>query len=248
MTRITNPADLAALREGGKILAQTLQATAAAVVAGVTTKELDTIAEDSILKRGGKPAFKGYQGFPATLCTSVNDQVVHGIPGNRVLKEGDIIGLDCGVFYKGFFTDAAITVPVGRVKKQARELIAVTEASFAVAMKSIHAGATTGDIGAAVQTYVEAHGFGVVRALVGHGVGKAVHEEPKVPNYGAAGSGAQLTEGLVIAVEPMVTAGHFDVKTAPDHWTVETMDGSLASHYEHTVVVTKAGVEIITQL
>jgi methionyl aminopeptidase len=248
MTKITSAADLAALREGGKILAQTLQLLAAKALPGTRAATLDALAEETIRAAGGEPAFKGYQGFPATVCISINSEVVHGIPGKKVFHEGDIVGLDCGVRYKGFVTDATVTVGVGKISKAARKLIDATEQSFWGAANIIKAGVHTGDIGHAVQTYVEARGYGVVRALVGHGVGKQVHEDPKVPNYGEPGSGSMLQEGVVIALEPMVTAGHWDVRTAPDGWSIATVDGSLASHYEHTLVVTADGCEIVTKL
>lgn len=246
MMRVKTPQEIATLREGGKILAQTLQIVSKAAVPGARAAALDALAEKTIRAAGGLPAFKNFEGFPSTLCISMNNEVVHGIPGDKVFQEGDIVGIDCGVQYKELFTDAAITVGIGKISKDAKKLIAVTEQSFREALKVIKAGATTGDIGHAVQTYVEAHGYGVIRALVGHGVGHAVHEEPRVPNYGQPGTGAALPVGLVIAVEPMVSAGHWQVQTAPDKWTVITADGSLASHYEHTLVVTEHGYEILT--
>lgn len=248
MTKLTTPSDLADLRDGGRILAQTLQLLAEKAVPGTRAALLDALAEETIRAAGGEPAFKGYQGFPATLCVSVNSEVVHGIPGDKVLRAGDVVGLDCGVRYKGFVTDATITVGVGKVSKAARKLIEATEQSLWEAVKVIRAGVRTGDIGHAVQSYVEARGYGVVRALVGHGVGKQVHEDPKVPNYGEAGTGTVLPVGAVIALEPMVTAGHWDVRTAPDGWSVVTVDGSLASHFEHTLVVTAEGCDIVTKL
>lgn len=248
MTVLTTPNDLAALRDGGKILAKTLQLVASNAKPGTRAAHLDALAEDTIRAAGGEPAFKGYQGFPATLCVSINSEVVHGIPGDKVLREGDVVGLDCGVRYKGFITDATVTVGVGKVSKAARKLIQATEQSLWEAVKLIRAGVRTGDIGSAVQSYIEAYGYGVVRALVGHGVGKQVHEDPKVPNYGTAGTGTVLPAGAVIALEPMVTAGHWDVRTAPDGWSVITVDGSLAAHYEHTLIVTEQGCEIVTQL
>ncbi len=248
MTILKAAKDLAALREGGAILARTLAAVAAAAVPGATPLALDALAEKTIREAGGEPAFKGYQGFPATLCVSVNTAVVHGIPTAKPLADGDVVGLDCGVRYKGYITDAAVTVGVGTLRRKARRLIEVTEKAFWIAHQVIRAGVRTGDVGHAVQTYVEAQGFSVVRALVGHGVGEHVHEDPKVPNYGSPGSGALLPEGIVIAVEPMVTAGHYDVTTATDGWTVQTADHSLAAHYEHTLVVTATGAEVVTAL
>lgn len=248
MTKLTSATDLAALRAGGKILAQTLQLLSEKALPGTKASFLDALAEETIRTAGGEPAFKGYQGFPATVCISINSEVVHGIPGDKVLRDGDVVGLDCGVRYKGFVTDATVTVGVGKISKAARKLIDATEQSLWEAVKIIRAGVHTGDIGHAVQTFVEARGYGVVRALVGHGVGKQVHEDPKVPNYGEAGTGTILPAGVVIALEPMVTAGHWDVRTAPDGWSVVTVDGSIAAHYEHTLVVTEDGCEIITKL
>jgi methionyl aminopeptidase len=248
MTKISSATDLAALREGGRILAQTLQLLAKQALPGTTAASLDALAEATIRAAGGEPAFKGYQGFPATICVSINSEVVHGIPGEKILRDGDVVGLDCGVRYRGFVTDATVTVGVGKVSKAARKLIDATEQSFWEAVKVIRAGVRTGDVGRAVQAYVEARGYGVVRALVGHGVGKQVHEDPRVPNYGESGTGTVLPEGVVIALEPMITAGHWDVRTAADGWSVLTADGSLAAHYEHTLVVTADGCEIVTKL
>lgn len=246
MMRVKTPQEIATLREGGKILAHTLQILLKAAGPGARAADLDALAEKTIRETGGIPAFKNFEGFPSTLCISMNSEVVHGIPGDKVFQEGDIVGIDCGVQYNGLFTDAAITVGIGKISKDAKKLITITEQSFREALKVIKAGATTGDIGHAVQAYVEAHGYGVIRALVGHGVGHAVHEEPRVPNYGQPGTGAAMPIGLVIAVEPMVSAGHWQVQTAPDKWTVITADGSLAAHYEHTLVVTENGYEILT--
>ena len=246
MTILTEAADLAALREGGAILARALERVARAAQPGVTPAALDALAEQTIREAGGEPAFKGYQGFPATLCVSVNAAVVHGIPTDTPLQEGDVVGLDCGVTFKGLVTDAARTVGVGKLHRKSRRLIEVTEKAFWLAHQVMRAGARTGDIGHAVQSYVEAQGFGVVRALVGHGVGRHVHEDPKVPNYGTRGTGTVLPEGAVIAVEPMVTIGSYDVLTAADGWTVRTADESLAAHYEHTVVITATGADVVT--
>jgi len=246
MMRVKTAAEIATLREGGQILARVLALVAKAAVPGAKAADLDALAERTIRAAGGIPAFKNFEGFPATLCVSVNREVVHGLPGDKVLQEGDIVGLDCGVRYGDLFTDAAITVGVGKISKDAKKLISVTEQAFREALKVIKAGATTGDIGHAVQTYVEQHGFNVIRALVGHGVGHAVHEDPKVPNYGQPGTGTALPAGLVIAVEPMVAAGHWQVQTALDKWTVMTADGGLAAHYEHTLVVTDHGYDILT--
>lgn len=246
MIRLKKPEEIVILKEGGSILAQTLKAVAVEVKPGVRAADLDALAEKFIRAAGALPAFKGYQGFPATLCISVNDEVVHGIPGTKIMKDGDIVGIDCGVEYKGLFTDAAITLAVGKISKSSNFLLQVTRDALQRAISVIHAGATIGDIGHAVQEYVEAQGCSVVRALVGHGVGHAVHEDPKIPNYGESGTGEKLKEGMVLAIEPMVNAGGYMVRTAPDRWTVVTADGSKSAHFEHTVAVTSKGCEVLT--
>jgi methionyl aminopeptidase len=239
------------LAEGGKLLAEVLQVVVEGVKPGVTTEELDRLAESLILSHGGKPSFKGYAAFgappyPATLCTSVNEEVVHGIPSKKVLKEGDIIGLDIGMIYKGLYTDMAVTVPVGTIDPESQKLIEVTKKSLDIAIAQVKAGAYVGDIGAAVQEYLEGQSFGVVRDLVGHGVGYEVHEDPQIPNFGKKGTGIKLQEDMVIALEPMATAGNWKVVLAPDQWTWVTKDGSRAAHFEHTLVVTKDGARVLT--
>lgn len=254
--------ETAALREGGRILAQILREVVSHVQPGVTTKSLDEVAERHIRKEGGEPAFKGYKAFgarssyPGTVCTSVNDEVVHGIPGSRVLAEGDIIGIDIGMKWPfdsaqgkpaGLFTDMAVTVPVGKVSREAQRLIDVTKTSLDRAIAAVHAGAHVGDIGAAVERCVDREGFGIVRDLVGHGTGRELHEEPEVPNFGKHGTGPALKEGMVIAIEPMVTAGDWHLQIDKDDWTWRTRDGSLAAHFEHTILVTKNGAEVLTR-
>lgn len=253
MSIIKTREEITLLREGGHILARVLADVVGAVRAGISTHELNRIAEEHIRASGGEPAFKGYQAFgarvayPATLCTSINDEVVHGIPSEkRILKAGDIIGLDIGMKYKGLYTDMAVTVPVGAIDMKAQKLIAVTKKSLDIAIAAVRAGATIGDIGHAVQTYVEGEGFGVVRDLVGHGVGHAVHEDPQVPNFGKKGTGMRLKEGMVLALEPMVTERGWKVKIDADQWTWRTRDGSRAAHFEHTIIVTKNGAEVLT--
>ena len=248
MTKLTNPAEISVLRLGGKILAQTLARVSKEIKPGTKASEIDAFAEKVIRKSGAEPAFKGYQGFPATLCVSVNSEVVHGIPGHKTFKNGDIVGIDCGVKFQGFFTDAALTVGVGKISAKAKKIIEVTEKAFWQGAKTIRAGVATGDIGQAIQDLVEKNGFNVVRSLVGHGVGRHIHEDPQIPNYGKKGTGIVLETGSVIAVEPMVTEGSFEVSTAQDHWTIMTADGGLSAHYEHTLMVTENGYEIITQL
>ncbi|OGZ44165.1 MAG: type I methionyl aminopeptidase [Candidatus Ryanbacteria bacterium RIFCSPHIGHO2_02_FULL_45_17b] len=253
MSLIKSQKEIQALLEGGKKLADVLQSVVELVRPGVTTKELDELAEKLITACGGTPSFKGYSAFgarnayPASLCTSINDEVVHGIPSEkRVLKEGDIIGLDIGMKYQGLFTDMAVTVGVGRIDADSQKLIDVTHESLEKGIAEVHPGARIGDIGEAVQVFVESNGFGVVRELVGHGVGHAVHEEPEVPNFGKKGQGLKLEEGMVLALEPMVTARSPRVLLAKDEWTWKTKDGSRAAHFEHTVVVTKDGVRVLT--
>ncbi len=216
------------------------------IKAGITTKELDKLAHDFIISQGATPSFLGYDGFPASICTSINEEVVHGIPSNRKLKNGDIISLDIGACYKGYHGDSAWTYAVGEVDKSLKYLMEHTEKSLFVGLKEIKPGNHIGDIGAAILEYAEAHKLGVVKELVGHGVGTDVHEEPDVPNYGVRGTGPLLKEGMVIAVEPMLTLGSPDIVILDDGWTIETEDYQASAHYEHTVVVTSDGVKILT--
>jgi methionyl aminopeptidase len=237
------------MREAGRIVAETLVILGEAAKPGMTTMELDRIAESEIRKRKGKPAFIGYRGFPATLCVSINDEVVHGIPSEkRKLAEGDLLSLDLGAIVRGYYGDAAITVAVGKISKDARRLMDTTRQSLEAAIEKISPDNRLGDVSHAVQQVCEKEGFGVVREFVGHGIGRALHEEPPVPNYGKAGTGRRLTPGLVIAVEPMVTMGSYDVKLLADGWTAVTADGSLAAHFEHTIAVTKDGAEVLTKI
>jgi len=250
--RIKNKKELETLREGGKKLAEVLDLVSKKVAPGVKTEELDEYAEMLILERGGKPSFKNYSEggetpYPATLCTSINDEIVHGIPSNRLLKNGDILGLDIGMVFGGLYTDMAITVPVGDITEEAKKLINVAREALNNGISAIHNDVNIGDVGYAIQSYVESLGLNVVRELVGHGVGRGVHEEPEIPNWGVRGAGRTLKEGDVIALEPMVVAGSKKIKLADDKWTWKTADGGLSSHFEHTIVVTKNGAEIITQ-
>ncbi|MHB1562726.1 MAG: type I methionyl aminopeptidase [Leptospirillum sp.] len=215
---------------------------------GVTLLELDKIAEEHALSCGAKPAFKGYHSYPASLCTSVNDVVVHGIPSTYKLKEGDIVGIDYGVFFDGFFGDSAMTVPVGDVSETAKKLIAVTQESLFRGIAEAKPGNRIGDIGNAVQSYAESFGFSVVRNFVGHGIGKKLHEDPQIPNYGARGKGIKLEVGMVLAIEPMINAGHYDTTVLEDGWTAVTRDHSLSAHYEHTIAITKGGPVILSLL
>jgi methionyl aminopeptidase len=214
----------------------------------VTTADLDAAAEAMVLEAGGTPAFKGYHGYPATVCASVNEQVVHGIPSRRPLAAGDILSLDMGAVLDGYYGDSAVTVPVGEVSAQAKELLRVTEEALFRGIDAVRPGARVSDIGAAVQQHVEAAGFSVVREFVGHGIGTSLHEEPQIPNYGPGGSGPRLAEGMVLAIEPMVNVGGPKVKVLSDDWTAVSVDGSLSAHFEHTVVVSSDGCEILTLL
>ncbi len=247
MARLTTEQEIDALRRSGKIAAAALQIAAQAVRPGISTQELNDIAHREITQRGGRPSFLGYHGFPAALCTSINDEVVHGIPSaDRIVQEGDIIGLDIGVIVDGIFTDHAVTVPVGKISKDAQKLLSETSASLDAGIAAALVGNKVGAISAAVEGSLNQKKYGIVRQLVGHGVGKAIHEEPQIPNFGPADVGPVLKEGLVIAIEPMVTLGEWAVRTLDDDWTVVTEDGSLAAHFEHTVLITANGPEIIT--
>jgi methionyl aminopeptidase len=229
------------------LVARVLTELKAMVQPGVTTAELDRVAEQRLQEAGAEPAFKGYHGYPATICASVNEQVVHGIPSNRALVDGDIISVDMGAKLEGFFGDSAVTVAVGSISEAAARLLKVTEESLYRGLAAVRAGARVSDIGAAVQQHVEANGFSVVREFVGHGIGAKLHEEPQIPNYGQPGRGPRLSEGMVLAIEPMVNVGKPAVKVLGDGWTAVTKDGSLSAHFEHTVVVTGNGCRILTR-
>jgi methionyl aminopeptidase len=241
-------AEIDKLRRVNQLVARILAELRQMVKAGVTTAQIDAVAEQRVREAGAEPAFKGYHGYPATVCASVNEQVVHGIPSARALVDGDILSIDMGARMDGFFGDCAVTVPVGQVSDQATELLRVTEEALFHGLDAVKPGARVSDIGAAVQQHVEAHGFSVVREFVGHGIGTSLHEEPQVANYGPGGRGPRLSEGMVIAIEPMVNAGKPAVKVLGDGWTAVTRDGSLSAHFEHTVVVTREGREILTLL
>jgi len=237
------------MRRAGKVVRLVLDTVREAVRPGATTLDLENAAEAKMNELGAKAAFKGYHGFPCVLCTSVNHEVVHGIPSkSRVLKEGDIVSIDCGAIVDGFYGDSAITVPVGvKIDKKTQRLLKATEASLQAAIDSVKPGATLGDIGAAVQEVVEAEGFSVVRDFVGHGIGTRMHEDPQVPNYGERGRGMKLREGMVLAIEPMVNAGKPGVEVLKDGWTAITQDGSMSAHFEHTVAVTATGAMVLTK-
>ncbi|HCS78058.1 MAG: type I methionyl aminopeptidase [Smithellaceae bacterium] len=248
MVILKQPDEIDKARVSNRIVAEALSVLREKVRPGVTTRELDKIAEGVAGKRGAKPAFKGYRGYPYSLCTSVNEEVVHGMPSNRVLVEGDIIGLDFGVCYQGLYGDAAITLPVGRVSEQAARLMQVTQQSLYSAIDQACDGNRLGDISAAVQETAEAAGYSIVRDFVGHGIGKSMHEEPQIPNFGKKGRGIELKKGMILAIEPMVNAGKYRVRILSDGWTVITEDGSLSAHFEHSVAITDNGPEILSTL
>lgn len=234
------------LRLSNMLVAKTHGEIAKMIQPGITTKALDKMAEEFILSNGGKPGFKGYNGYPSTLCVSTNDQVVHGMPGDYILKEGDLVSVDCGVLMNGFYGDSAFTYSVGEMTEEALELMKVTKECLYEGIAVAIVGNRVGDIGYAVQKHAEENGFSVVRDLVGHGVGRNLHEKPEVPNFGKRGTGAKLKEGMVIAIEPMINAGAYAVKGLDDGWTITTMDASLSAHYEHTVAITAKGADILS--
>jgi methionyl aminopeptidase len=242
-------AEIDKMRQSGRLVREVLDHVKVLVAPGVTTMDLERAAEKKIKDLGAKPAFKGYYDYPCVLCTSVNDEIVHGIPSEkRALKDGDIVSIDCGVVLDGYYGDAAITVPVSEsVKPELRKLLTVTEESLYRGIEQARIGNSVGDVGAAVQEHVEAAGFSVVREFVGHGIGTRLHEEPQIPNYGARGQGAKLREGMVLAIEPMVNFGKPETRVLGDNWTAVTVDGSFSAHFEHCVAVTKDGPMILTQ-
>lgn len=243
---LKRPSELEAMAEAGRINREALEAVERQIAPGVTTAMLNAVAEDAILSRGGKPSFKGYNGFPASICASPNQVVVHGFPDDRKLVEGDILSVDIGTHYRGYHADMARTYPVGSVSVEARRLLEVTERSLAVGIEKAVAGARLGDVSAAIQDVVEAAGYWVVREFVGHGIGRDFHEGPEVPNFGRAGTGPVLRPGLVLAIEPMVALRRARVLIADDGWTASTEDGSLAAHFEHTVAITEDGPWVLT--
>lgn len=246
MIVLKSTAELEAMHLANRVVHRALGAVRDAAKPGVSTADLDTIAEDVIVAEGGVPAFKGYRGFPGTLCTSVNDEIVHGIPSSKIrLSDGDILSVDCGVILDGFFGDAAVSFGIGHVNGEAERLMKVTKSCLDNAVEEMGPGKRLGDIGAAVQVHAEKSGFGVVREFVGHGIGRSLHEEPQVPNYGNAGRGQILKPGLVLAIEPMITAGSWRVKIDDDGWTARTEDGKLAAHFEYSVAVTSDGHRVL---
>jgi len=234
------------MRQAGSIVATVLEVLKLQVRPGVETKELDIIAARELKKLGAKPSFKGYRGFPANLCVSINDEIVHGIPGKRVLCEGDIVSLDFGAIFTGFQGDAAVTVGVGKISPQAKGLLETTEGSLKAGIAAAHSEATLGDISAAIQNYTESKGYSVVREYTGHGIGREMHEEPQIPNFGLPGTGPVLKKGMTLALEPMVNIGDWHTRLGDDQWTVLTADGGLSAHFEHTIVITDNGADVLT--
>ena len=245
---LKSPREIERMRNAGHIVAAVLDAVTVAVKSGVKTAELDEIALREVTKRGAEASFKGYRGFPASICTSINEEVVHGIPGKRTLKEGDIISLDFGAFLDGFHGDAAATVGVGKIDAEAKKLVDAATGALDAGIAAARVDGRLGDISAAIQSYAEARGFSVVREWVGHGIGRDLHEDPQVPNFGVAGEGLLLRKGMTLALEPMLNVGVWRTKVADDGWTVVTADGKLSAHFEHTIVINENGAEILTKL
>ncbi|MDO8472276.1 MAG: type I methionyl aminopeptidase [Dehalococcoidia bacterium] len=245
---IKSRAEIESMRRAGRILAELLQALSREVRVGMKTRDLDRIAGHELDRLGAKSSFLGYRGFPARLCVSVNDEIVHGIPGDRVVNDGDIVSLDVGDIVEGFQADAAVTVGVGKVCSLAQDLMATTQGSLKAGIAAARKGNRLGDISSAIQVFVEARGFSVVREYTGHGIGREMHEDPQVPNFGVPGEGIQLHEGMTLALEPMVNQGTWRTKVGPNKWTVSTADGGLSAHFEHTIVITKGEAEILTML
>jgi len=248
MIPIKTEEDLVALREAGRILAAILRQLRQNLVPGITTQEIDSLTEDLLRQKKVVPAFKGYRGFPASVCVSVNEEVVHGIPGPRVIKDGDIVSLDLGVNYKGYFSDAAITVPVGAVSSQVKKLVEVTKNALSEGVRQARAENRLFDISYAIGNYVESNGFSVVRQFVGHGIGRSLHEEPEIPNFGTKNQGPLIIKGMVFAIEPMVNMGTWECQIQENGWTATTRDELPSAHFEHTVAITEGGAEILTKV
>lgn len=246
MVILRTPAEIEQMRRAGSLVGQVLERLREHVAPGVSTRELDAIAENMICSRGGVPSFKGYRGYPASICASVNNEIIHGIPGDRMLVDGDIISIDCGAMLGGYHGDAAMTFPVGPVSAEAEKLMTVTREALNAGIAMARPKMRLGDVGNAIQRYVEANGFSVVRDFVGHGIGRHMHEDPQIPNFGPAGMGMRLRTGMVLAIEPMVNAGVHEVVVMDDGWTACTRDGSLSAHFEHTVAITDDGPEVLT--
>jgi methionyl aminopeptidase len=245
---IKSEREIALMRQAGRMVAKVLKILCQQARSGMKTRELDIIAATEIERLGGKPSFKGYRGFPANLCVSVNDEVVHGIPGERILRDGDIVSLDLGVVFNGFQGDSAVTIGVGEISPQARELIKTTEEVLNAGIAAARAGARLGDVSSTIQGYAESRGYSVVREYSGHGIGREMHEEPQIPNFGVEGTGPVLEKGMTIALEPMVNIGDWRTRVGDDRWTVLTADGSLSAHFEHTIAITDGEAEVLTAL
>jgi methionyl aminopeptidase len=245
---LKSPREITQMRDAGRVVAAVLEEVGKKVRPGITTAELDDIAVSEVKKRGAEASFKGYRGFPASICTSVNEEVVHGIPGSRVLQEGEIISLDFGALMNGFHGDAAVTVGVGKISTEAQKIIDATQGALQAGIAAARIGARLGDVSAAIQSYAEARGFSVVREYVGHGIGRELHEDPQVPNFGVTGEGPVLQKGMTMALEPMLNAGGWRTSVAEDKWTVVTADGRLSAHFEHTIVIDENGPGILTKL
>ncbi len=243
---IKSEREIALMRQSGRVVASVLEVLKKSMKTGLKTKELDELAAGELERLGARAAFKGYRGFPATICVSINDQIVHGIPGEREIKEGDIISLDIGSIVDGFYGDAAITVVVGKASREAESLVETTREALEEGIKKAYAGARLGDISAAIQQYAESRGYSVIREYTGHGIGREMHEEPQIPNFGRPGSGPILKKGMVMALEPMLTMGGWRTRVGEDLWTVYTADGSLAAHFEHTIAITDGEPEVLT--
>ena len=235
------------MEKAGSIVGEILESIKGMIQPGITTKEIELFADGRIKALGGKPAFKGYRGYPASICTSVNEEVVHGIPSSRKLREGDIISVDLGVYFDGFYGDGAVTIPVGKIDDEAAALLRITKEALELGIENAVEGKRVNDISHAIQNHAEKNGFSVVRTFVGHGIGRDLHEEPQVPNYGAPGKGPRLKEGMTLAIEPMVNAGTFEVKVLGDGWTAVTTDGRKSAHFEHTVLITSGEPKILTK-
>lgn len=245
---IKSPNEIKIMRQAGRIVAAVLNALSKEIRPGITTGKLNDIADKMIEEHGAKPSFKGYRGFPASICSSVNDEVVHGIPGKRVLQEGDLIAIDVGAVYNGFHGDAAITMGVGETSAEAEKLIEITRESLQAGIAAAKQGGHLSDISAAIQFHAESNGFSAVREYVGHGIGREMHEKPEIPNFGPPGQGIILKQGMTLALEPMINVGDWHTKVLPDRWTVVTIDGSLSAHFEHTIAITDGDAEILTFL
>lgn len=248
MIILKSPAEIEKMAKANRIVAEVLLKLKEVVAPGITTDDLDRIAEEHIRKRGGIPTFIGYHGYPKSLCTSVNEEVVHGIPGPKELKEGDIIGIDCGVTFEGFVGDSAVTVPVGKVSDEAEKIMRITRECLDRAIEQVVDGNRIGDIGFAVSSHAEANGYSVVRDFVGHGIGRQMHEEPQVPNFGVKGTGPRIKVGMVVAIEPMINVGTHEVEVLADQWTVVTKDRKLSAHFEHSIACTPDGPRVLSRI